>query len=87
MGEEEGQVVAFEQVTLYGLVIVPKRRVSYQKIDPIVSREIFIQNALVENQLNTKSNFLKLNAETIEEIEALESKSRKKDILVTIELE
>ena len=76
------QVVAFEQVTLYGLVIVPKRKVNFGRIDPVQAREIFIQSALVEGQINLSASFYEDNLALIQEIEDLEHKSRRRDILV-----
>ncbi len=79
---KRGQVMAFEQVTLFGLIIVPKRRVNYEVIDLAVSREIFIREALVPHQLQTQGNFLKANQALIQSLEKLEDKSRRRDILV-----
>ena len=77
-----GQVSAYEKVTLYGLTIVPKRRVNYGPINPAESREIFIREGLVEGQLNTRGQFFKHNQALIEEIEAMEHKSRRRDLMV-----
>lgn len=77
-----GQVVADEQVSLYGLIIVGKRKVHYGNIDPVVSREIFIQSALVERNFQTRRSFWAHNLDQISTLEALESKSRKRNILV-----
>lgn len=84
--KRRGQVMAYEQVSLYGLVIVPKRRVAYGKIDPKISREIFILSALVEQRINSKGKFLGKNKKLIEEVSALEDKSRRRDILVDDQL-
>jgi ATP-dependent helicase HrpA len=79
---KQGQVFAFEEVTLYGVVIVKRRRVDFGSIDPVQAREIFIQSGLVEQQLNSGSKFYVHNKRLIDEVENLESKSRKRDILV-----
>ena len=79
---KRGQVMAYEQVSLYGLVIIPKRNVGYAKIDPQVSHEIFIREALVQKQIKSRAPFLKHNQDLIEEIEELEDKSRRRDIVV-----
>jgi ATP-dependent helicase HrpA len=79
---KRGQVMAYEQVSLYGLVIIPKRNVSYAKIDPQVSHDIFIREALVQKQIKSKAAFLQYNQNLIEEIEELEDKSRRRDIVV-----
>jgi ATP-dependent helicase HrpA len=80
--KKQGVVQAFEKVTLYGLVLVTQRRRNYSKIDPEVSRDIFIREALVN--MNTKLNFpfLSFNQKMVENIEELEDKSRRRDLLV-----
>ena len=80
--KSRGAVIADEKVTLYGVPIVAARPVNYGAIDPTVSREIFIQSALVEGDWNTKHKFFKQNQQLIREVEELEHKSRRRDILV-----
>ena len=80
--KKRGAVVAFEQVTLYGLIIVPKRKVQFGPIDRVTAREIFIREALVNNQLGLQLPFVQRNLDVISEIEALEDKSRRRDILI-----
>ncbi|WP_370514641.1 ATP-dependent RNA helicase HrpA [Endozoicomonas sp. OPT23] len=80
--KKRAQVVAFEQVTLYGLIVVGRRRVSYGAIDPVVSREIFIREALVEGHFHSKGKFQQHNLDLISEVDELEAKSRRRDILV-----
>ncbi|WP_299177301.1 ATP-dependent RNA helicase HrpA [uncultured Neptuniibacter sp.] len=80
--KKRAEVVAIEQVTLYGLIIVPKRRVSFGKIDQEVSHEIFIRQALVEGELRTAATFIKKNRSLLRGVERLEAKSRRKDLLV-----
>ena len=80
--KSRGAVIADEKVTLYGVPIVAARPVNYGAIDPRVSREIFIQSALVEGDWNTKHKFFKQNQQLIREVEELEHKSRRRDILV-----
>ena len=80
--KSRGAVIADEKVTLYGVPIVAARPVNYGSIDPTVSREIFIQSALVEGDWNTKHKFFKQNQQLIREVEELEHKSRRRDILV-----
>lgn len=79
--KSRGAVIADEKVTLYGVPIVAARPVNYGAIDPTVSREIFIQSALVEGGWNTKHKFFKENQRLVREVEELEHKSRR-DILV-----
>ncbi|HEY7760726.1 MAG TPA: ATP-dependent RNA helicase HrpA [Burkholderiales bacterium] len=77
-----GQAYAYERVTLYGLVVVSRRRVAFGPVDPKAARDIFIREALVHGQLATHGAFLRHNRELREEIEALEHKSRRHDVLV-----
>ncbi|WP_432474315.1 ATP-dependent RNA helicase HrpA [Amphritea sp. HPY] len=80
--KKKAQVVADEQVALYGLVIVPKRTVHFGKIDPQVSREIFIRSALVEGHFITKGKFFSHNRQLLTSVEKLEAKTRRRDLLV-----
>ena len=80
--KKPGAVIAFEQQTLYGLLVVNKRRCVYSNIDPKVSRELFVRTALVEQELGLNERFLQFNRELIEDIQVLENKSRRRDILV-----
>ncbi len=75
-------VIAYERLTLYGLIINPKRRVHYNKINSVEARELFIRGALVEGEFNTQAAFFKHNQEMVSDIEALEAKSRRRDVLV-----
>ena len=78
---DTGYVHAYEKVSLFGLTIVPKRRVNYGPIDPKKARDIFIQNALVEEELETKCDFFAYNRLMIEEAESLQDKLRKYGLL------
>jgi ATP-dependent helicase HrpA len=78
----QGAVMAFEKVTLYGLPIVPRRRVGYAKVDPVVSRELFIRHALVEGDWDTHHPFFAQNAKLLEQIEEIEHRARRRDIAV-----
>ena len=80
--KKPAQVVAFEQVSLYGLPIVPRRRVHFGPIDPVMSHEIFIRDALVQGEWFCPAPFFKHNLDLIENIELLEQKSRRRDVLV-----
>ena len=77
-----GQVAAYDKVSLYGLVVDPKKRVNYGPIAPEEARAIFIRSALVEGDYETRAHFLSHNRELIAEVEGLEAKSRRRDILV-----
>lgn len=80
--KKNAAVMAYEKVMLYGIPIVPKRLVNYGSIDPVLSREIFIRSALVEGDWETKHAFFKQNRALLAEVEELEHKSRRRDILV-----
>jgi ATP-dependent helicase HrpA len=76
------RVGAFERVSLYGLVLTPRRRVDYGRIDPAAAREIFIREALVAGRYRSRAACLAHNRELISQIQALEAKARRRDILV-----
>ncbi len=78
----QGRVMANEQVSLYGLIIVPKRRMDYGHVNPEEAREIFIRTGLVERELRSKQAFYRHNKALIDELETQEAKLRKRDILV-----
>lgn len=80
--KNSAQVSAFERVTLYGLTVVPKRRVYYGTINPKEAREIFIRSALVAGEYSTQAPFFEYNGKLIAEVAALEHKTRRPDVLV-----
>jgi ATP-dependent helicase HrpA len=77
-----GAVLATEKVTLYGLPLVADRTVNYGRVDPALSRELFIRHALVEGNWQTRHKFFHRNRELIGEVEELEHRVRRRDILV-----
>jgi ATP-dependent helicase HrpA len=77
-----GMVNAWERVSLYGLTIIPKRRVHYGPINPQESREIFIREALANGEFDSKAAFFVANERLIAEVEELEHKARRQDVLV-----
>jgi len=79
---QRSQVLAYEEVILYGITVVKKRLVDYGRVDPVRARHIFIQEALVEQQLQSKAGFYRHNTQLVAEVEKLESMARKRDILV-----
>lgn len=79
---ERGAVMGFERVTLYGLPLVARRRVNYSQIDPELARELFIRHALVEGDWRTKHHFFRDNARLREELEEVEERARRRDLLV-----
>ncbi|HEY5720254.1 MAG TPA: ATP-dependent RNA helicase HrpA, partial [Gammaproteobacteria bacterium] len=76
-----GQVIAYERVTFQGLLLVARRRVNYGPLDPLSAREIFLRAALVDGELDTRGRFLHHNRTLVAEIEALEAKTRRRDLL------
>jgi ATP-dependent helicase HrpA len=80
--KKQGAVMAFEKVTLYGLPIVAARKVNYGRIDPVLSRDLFIRHALVERDWETHHRFYADNAKLLAEIEEMEHRARRRDILV-----
>ncbi len=81
--KNRGEVVAYEQVSLFGLVIVEKRSVAYGKINPKEAGEIFIRDALVKGDIIKKFSFMEHNQAIIEQLQEIEDKTRKRDILAT----
>jgi ATP-dependent helicase HrpA len=80
--KKQGAVLAYEKVTLYGLPIVTARKVNYGRIDPVLSRELFIRHALVEGDWVTSHAFFAENRALLHEVEELEHRARRRDILV-----
>ncbi len=79
---KRGAVVAYEKVTLYGVPLVTARKVAYGRIDPQLSRELFIRHALVEGDWQTHHRFFHDNRRLLDEVEELEHRVRRRDILV-----
>ncbi|MFI1681386.1 ATP-dependent RNA helicase HrpA [Streptomyces sp. NPDC020607] len=80
--KDQAAVMAMEKVTLYGVPIVTDRKVNYGRIDPEVSRDLFIRNALVEGDWRTHHKFFAANRRLLTEVEELEHRARRRDILV-----
>ncbi|MDH5359755.1 MAG: ATP-dependent RNA helicase HrpA, partial [Gammaproteobacteria bacterium] len=80
--KKAAQVAAYEQTTVYGLLVNPKRKVNFGPIDPKTSRELFIRAALVNGEYHTHAPFFAHNQKMLDEIVELEQKSRRQDILV-----
>lgn len=79
---QTAHVVAYEKVTLFGLTLVPRRSVHYGPIDPLTSRQIFIQSALVDGDYDTTAPYFRHNQKLLDEITSLEAKRRTRDVLV-----
>ncbi|MFG3012194.1 ATP-dependent RNA helicase HrpA [Streptomyces cinerochromogenes] len=80
--KDQAAVMAYEKVTLYGVPIVAQRKVNYGRIDPETSRELFIRNALVEGDWRTHHKFFADNRRLLSEVEELEHRARRRDIVV-----
>lgn len=80
--KKQGAVMAFEQVSLYGLNIVTKRKINFNTIEPNTCRELFVREALVTGDCFIKEKFLQQNQALVASIEALEQKARRKDFLI-----
>ncbi len=80
---KRASVVAIERATLYGVPVVGARKVPYGPIDPVLSRELFIRHALLEGDWATGHRFLQDNRELLEEVEELEHRARRRDIVAT----
>ncbi|GAA4576294.1 ATP-dependent RNA helicase HrpA [Planotetraspora kaengkrachanensis] len=80
--KDQAAVMALEKVTLYGVPIVAERKVNYGRIDPELSRDLFIRNALVEGEWRTHHKFFHDNRKLLQEAERLEEKARRRDIVV-----
>ncbi len=84
--KKAAQVTALERATLYGLVIYNGRRVNFGRVDPVTAREIFIREALVAGNWDSKLPFLAANLKLIAQVQDLEHKARRQDVLVDEEL-
>ena len=80
--KKAASVLATERVTLFGVPLVVGRPVSYGKIDPVVSRELFIRHALVEGEWDGRHDFLTANRRLVRRLEQLEERARRRDLLV-----
>ncbi|PKM24553.1 MAG: ATP-dependent RNA helicase HrpA [Gammaproteobacteria bacterium HGW-Gammaproteobacteria-13] len=79
--KKRGQVVAFEQISLYGLIVVGRRPVHFGPIEPVVCRELFIREGLVGGEINSRAKCLTANRQLLEKLDKLEAKARRRDIL------
>ncbi len=84
--KKAAEVVALERATLYGIVVYSGRRINYGRVDPQAAREIFIREGIVGGEWETKLPFIAANEKLIRQVEELEHKSRRQDVLVDDEL-
>ncbi len=78
----QGQAAAYETLLLFGLPVVANRQISYGKVAPELSRELMIREGLVEGEINIRAPFYRKNSKVIEDVELMEEKTRRRDILV-----
>lgn len=83
--KNNGAVIASEKGVLYGLSVINGRKVNYSKINPSLCRELFIKEGLVYGEFKTNDKFFKHNLDLVREVEQLEDKSRRRDLLVNDE--
>lgn len=84
--QKAAAVMAYEKVSLFGLIVIPRRRVKYGNVEPALAREIFIRQALVEGEFETRGEFLEHNRQLVERLEALQTKSRRRDLVLPEEI-
>ncbi len=84
--KRSGATMANERVSLYGLTIIPRRRVRYGPIDPLAARELMIRTGLVEGEFETRATFFRHNQELRAELDHLAAKARRRDLLVEDQL-
>ncbi len=84
--KKAAEVVALERATLYGIVVYNNRRVNFGNVDPVAARQIFIREALVEGEWETRLPFLAHNQKLIAQVQDLEHKARRQDVLVDDDL-
>lgn len=84
--QRPAQVAAYEQASLYGLTLVARRKVNFGPIDPQLAREIFIRGALVQGEYASRAPFLAHNRRLIAEVEEIEHRARRRDVLVDEEV-
>ncbi|WP_370010016.1 ATP-dependent RNA helicase HrpA [Nocardia cyriacigeorgica] len=83
---KRGVARAYERVTLYGVPLVTRRPVDYSRIDPVISRELFLRHALVQGEWQTHHEFFHRNRELLDDVADLEHRARRRDILVDDEV-
>ncbi|CAD5367208.1 ATP-dependent RNA helicase HrpA [Rubrivivax sp. A210] len=84
--KKAGEVVALERATLYGVVVYNNKRVNFGRVDPAAARQIFIREALVGGEWETRLPFLAHNRKLIAQVEELEHKARRQDVLIDDDL-
>ena len=78
----QGRVIGSEQISLFGLVLAPKRPVHYGALYPVEARAIFLSDALVAGEINTRGAFLARNLKTLESAREEEAKLRRTGLVI-----
>lgn len=76
-----GQVLAYARISIFGLPLIERQKVPYSSIDPVMSREVFIRDALVGRELKSNAEFLTHNTALMEELKRQEEKQRRPDLI------
>ncbi len=84
--KKAAEVIALERATLYGIVVYNNKRINFGHVDPVAAREIFIREALVAGDWETRLPFIAANRKLIAQVQELEHKARRQDVLVDDEL-
>ncbi len=79
--KKAGRSAVYERTTLYGLTLQAKRKVPFERIDPVAAREIFIRSALVNHEYHTNAPFFKANQKLLEEVGYIQHKGRRVDLI------
>ncbi len=83
--EETGYVMAYEKVSLFGLTVVPKRRMHFGRVDPKAARELFIMHGMAEGMYQSDSPYYAHNRSLVEEVKLLQAKLRRQDLLADVQ--
>ena len=78
---KRGHVVAYEQVSLFGLTLVERRPVTFQQQDPVLAHEIFLREALVRCDIDARADFIRANQRVLEDAHGIEAKQRREGLL------
>jgi ATP-dependent helicase HrpA len=78
---KRGHVVAYEQVSLFGLTLVERRPVTFQKQDPALAHEIFLREALTRGDIDARADFVRANQRVLEDARGIEAKQRREGLL------
>ena len=78
---KRGAVVAYEQISLFGLILVERRAVQFGKRDPLAAHEIFVREALATGEIDARADFIRANQRTLAQAQEIEAKQRRSGLL------